>query len=296
MTAWTETACAKLNLSLDVTGRRADGYHLLSMVCQTVTLSDTLAFERRPGGLRVMCPGAQGIPDGPGNLVYRAAEAFFRETGETDQSVTIIVTKRIPSQAGLGGGSADAAAALRGLCRLYRRPLSYERLCVLALGIGADVPFCIQGGTALAEGIGERLTPLPEMPACTIVLCKPQVGISTAEAYRKIDAAEAMPGARYTPGVLRALESGNLDALSASLGNRFADVLHVPEVDALQKGLLAAGALGACMTGSGSAVFGLFREEAVARRAAAQLAQNGTQAFVCRAAGTTVPERKVPSI
>lgn len=294
MIGWTEIACAKLNLSLDVTGRRADGYHLLSMVCQTVTLADTLAFERRPGGLRVTCPGAQGIPDGPENLVYQAAEAFFREIGETNRNVNIIVTKRIPSQAGLGGGSADAAAALRGLCRLYHRPLSYERLCALALGIGADVPFCIHGGTTLAEGIGERLTPLPNMPACAIVLCKPKVGISTVEAYRRIDEAEAMPGVQYTPGVVRALESGRLDALAASLGNRFADALHVPEVDALQRELRAAGALGACMTGSGSAVFGLFREERFARRAAALLAHNSTQTFVCKATGTAPPDEKSP--
>lgn len=280
MTAAVETARAKLNLSLDVTGRRADGYHLLSMVCQTVTLADTLRFARGPGGLRVACTGAPEVPDGPENLVYRAAEAFFSATGERDRNVAITVEKRIPSQAGLGGGSADAAAALRGLCRLYGHPLAMERLCALAARVGADVPFCVQGGTALAQGVGERLTPLRPMPRCGIVICKPPVGISTPDAYRKIDSSPC-PQTRYTPGVLQALENGSLEALAAALGNCFADVLRVPAVDALAARLREAGALGACMTGSGSAVFGLFPHAADARRAAGALAGAGTLAFAC---------------
>ena len=193
-----EPAYAKVNLSLDVVGRRADGYHLLSMVCQTVSLCDTLTFVRKPGApLSVRVEQAPEIPSGPENLVYRAAERFFAAAGEDDRGVEITIEKHIPAQAGLGGGSADAAAALRGLCRLYGKRLSKETLDAIALAVGADVPFCLCGGTALAEGIGERLTPLKALPRCLFVVVKPPFGVSTKEAYQKIDARPRRRAAVY---------------------------------------------------------------------------------------------------
>lgn len=278
-----EPAYAKVNLSLDVVGRRADGYHLLSMVCQTVSLCDTLTFVRKPGApLSVRVEQAPEIPSGPENLVYRAAERFFAAAGEDDRGVEITIEKHIPAQAGLGGGSADAAAALRGLCRLYGRRLSKETLDSIALAVGADVPFCLCGGTALAEGIGERLTPLKALPRCLFVVVKPPFGVSTKEAYQKIDAAPAA-AQPHTPGVLRALQSGSLPALGAQLGNRFSEALSLPQVEALCRRLREAGALGACMTGSGSAVFGLFSpDDAERARAAAEVfSAKGCRAFVC---------------
>lgn len=278
-----EPAYAKVNLSLDVVGKRADGYHLLSMVCQTVSLCDTLTFTRKPGApLSVRVEQAPEIPSGPENLVYRAAERFFAAAGEDDRGVEIVIEKRIPAQAGLGGGSADAAAALRGLCRLYEKRLSEETLHVIALAVGADVPFCLCGGTALAEGIGERLTPLEAMPPCVFVVAKPPFGVSTKDAYQKIDEAPASAAA-HTPGVLKALAAGDLPALGAQLGNRFSEALSLPQVEALCRCLRDAGALGACMTGSGSAVFGLFSpdDSERARAAAKALSAEGCRAFVC---------------
>lgn len=279
----TEPAFAKLNLALDITGKRADGYHLLQMVNVSVSLCDTLTFERASGGLQVHCrtqPGAAPVPDGPENLVYRAAEAFFALTGEQDRNVRIFVEKHIPSQAGLGGGSADAAAALRGLCRLYTHPLSAQALCRAAEKLGADVPFCVQGGTALAEGIGERLMPLSPLPPCWFVVCKPPVGVDTAQAYRQADEAASLY-TPHTPPVLAALREQSLRKLGAALGNTFAAALPLPQVQALEQQLRQAGALGACMTGSGSAVFGLFDRQETAVEASAALGRCCADTFLC---------------
>lgn len=281
-----EPAFAKLNLALDITGKRADGYHLLRMVNISVSLCDTLVFERASGGLQVHCAqsrtlsGNPAAPEGKDNLVYRAAQAFFELTDEPDRNVTILVEKHIPSQAGMGGGSADAAAALRGLCRLYQHSLPAERLYKMAETLGADVPFCVQGGTALAEGIGEILTPLESLPSCWFVIVKPPVGVNTAQAYRRADETSALP-ALYTPGVLAALQTHSLTALGTAFGNAFEAVVDLPQIKDIKQQLRQAGALGACMTGSGSAVFGLFDTEETAAAAAAALQQTYPCSFLC---------------
>lgn len=281
-----EPAFAKLNLALDITGKRTDGYHLLRMVNVSVSLCDMLAFERNPGGLQVHCrqsgmlSNSPAVPEGKDNLIYRAAEAFFKLTGEQDKNVGILVEKQIPSQAGMGGGSADAAATLRGLCRLYDHPLPMETLCRAAKDIGADVPFCVQGGTSLVEGIGEVLKPLEPLQACWFVVCKPPIGVDTAQAYHCADEAEALPKS-YTPGVLAALQANDLKALSAALGNAFEVVLNLPQIQGLEQQLLRVGALGACMTGSGSAVFGLFDRQARAEAACIRLRQLCPCTFLC---------------
>jgi 4-diphosphocytidyl-2-C-methyl-D-erythritol kinase len=284
----TESAFAKLNLSLDITGRRRDGYHLLSMVNVSISLQDMLSFDRMPdGGLQVRCvpdadaPQMPPVPDGKENLVYRAAETFFSLTGETDRNVCMTVHKKIPSQAGLAGGSSDAAAALRGLCRLYGCAVSPKALCRMAETIGADVPFCVQGGTVLVKGIGEILTPLAPIPACWFVVCKPPIHVRTAEAYHQLDAAqEVIP--QFTPGVLKALQQKSLPMLGCAFGNAFAVALPLPEVKAIQKRMLQAGALGACMTGSGSAVFGLFDEKKAAETVYEKLRKEYPCTYLCQ--------------
>ena len=281
-----EPAFAKLNLALDITGKRADGYHLLRMVNVSVSLCDTLAFERASGGLQVHCAqsrtlsGNPAAPEGKDNLVYRAAQAFFELTDEPDRNVTILVKKHIPSQAGMGGGSADAAAALRGLCRLYRHSLPAETLYKMAETLGADVPFCVQGGTALAEGIGEVLTPLESLPPCWFVIVKPPVGVNTAQAYRRADETSALP-ALYTPGVLAALQMNSLQELGKAFGNAFEAVVNLSQIQNLKQQFRRAGALGACMTGSGSAVFGLFDTKEKAEAAFQTLRQNCPCSFLC---------------
>lgn len=272
-----EKAFAKINLSLDILSRREDGYHDLRMVMQTVSLWDTL-FLRRAEGIQLSC-GESPLPCDSRNTVWRAAEAFLQETGFPGLSIRL--EKRIPSQAGLGGGSADAAAVLRGANALYGAGLSPERLCSLGKQVGADVPFCIRGGTALAEGIGDRLTPLPGIPRCRIVIGKPETGVSTAEAYKKADE----PGRRekrYTERLLRAMKSGMLPELARALGNDFQDFLCIPESECIRKAMLDQGALGALMTGSGSAVYGLFSPDSgQAEECVRQLELCGIPVFLC---------------
>ncbi len=272
-----EKAYAKINLSLDILSRREDGYHDLRMVMQSVTLCDTLELERA-AGISFTCD-KNGLPEGPENTVYRAAELFCWETGVP--GVKLRLAKRIPSQAGLGGGSADAAAALRGMNRLYGAGLAEEELCRLGRLVGADVPFCVRNGLCLAEGTGEILTPLGGLPACRILICKPEIGISTGEAFRRADMQDR-PRGGYTERVLRALSSGGLSSLGRALGNDFQTVMQVREVEKIRLHMLEAGAYGAVMTGSGSAVFGLFAPDGEgASLCAAELKVGYEETFLC---------------
>lgn len=251
-------AYAKLNLSLDILNRRDDGYHDLCMVMQSVSLCDTITLTPQQAGITLACD-IQNIPTDQHNIAYQAAAAFFDEIKIPD-GVDIRIEKKIPSQAGMAGGSTDAAAVLRGLNQLYRNPLSTEKLCQIGARLGADVPYCILGGSMLAEGIGDKLSPLPSMPECAIVICKPSANVSTAEAFRRAD--ERISSAhRYSSGVVNALHQADLYLLGKSLGNEFEDILPIPEVLSLKTYFLQSGAIGAAMTGSGSAVFALFSDE-----------------------------------
>ena len=274
----TVKAPAKINLSLDVGPRRADGYHPIRSVMQAVTLFDTVRLERIADGIELSASDP-ALPCGEENTAHRAARAFAAATGYVG-GVRIRLEKNIPMQAGLAGGSADAAAVLAGLNRLAGDPLPLPELCRLAAGIGADVPFCLVGGTQLAEGIGERMTPAPPMPDGWIVLAKPPVGVSTGAAYAAVD---ALPPAERegTPALLQALASGELPRVAAALDNRFMAAVALPEVAALCRAMRMCGALGAAMSGSGSAVFGLF-DGADAANACAQQLQGQAQTFVCR--------------
>ena len=270
---------AKINLTLDVTGRRNDGYHLLEMVMQSISLADTIQIQTTTEpGIRVTCNHSV-IPCDPSNTAFRAAQLFSRRHGLT-HGLSIHIDKQIPIQAGMAGGSADAAAVLVGLNRLLATGDSLDELCKLGLMVGADVPFCIRGGTMLAQGIGEILHPLPSMPDCFLVVCKPSVNVSTGEAYARIDHVP-LPIHPNTKAMIQALKQKDLPAVSGYLCNVFEAVLELPEIDAIQRMMRQYGALGSRMTGSGSAVFGIFREENDAQNCVAFLKSQYSQTFLC---------------
>lgn len=261
-----ENAYAKINISLDVTGRRPDGYHDMLMPMQTVSLCDELSLTLEGTTVQAKT-NFRYIPGDERNLAVRAAKAFLSEIGEEKQGVRIEINKRIPVGAGLGGGSADAAAVLRALNRAYNGVLDRQTLIALAAKIGSDVAFCLVGGTMLATGRGETLLGLPPLPDCSIVIVKPSFSISTPELFKKLDSSPVRMHPD-TDGLIDALEQGDLQGVARRLYNVFEDVddRRMRTVRQIKSGLLDAGALGAVMTGTGSAVFGLFRDEQAAVR------------------------------
>lgn len=268
MTELTERAPAKLNLSLDVTGRRDDGFHELVMLMQTVSLADTLTLRCQDMGRVTASCSLHFIPTDERNLAVRAAQRYLEAIGETGQGVHIHMDKRIPVGAGMGGGSADAAAVLRGMDRLFGGPLGRKGLEELACAIGSDVAFCVAGGTALARGRGERLEDLPPLPDCRFVVCKPEFSISTPELYRKLDSV-ALRRHPDTAGLLQAIGEGALREVCRRMYNVFEDVpdRRMRTVGEIKGRLLDHGALSAMMTGTGSAVFGVFETDQAAQSA-----------------------------
>lgn len=257
----TISAPAKLNLFLDITGKRSDGYHLVNMVMQSVSLCDdvTVSLDEDEAGITVECTD-KAIPCDRTNTAYRAAEEFFRQTDANPVGVRIRIKKRIPSQAGMAGGSTDAAAVLLALNQLLGTGLSPTELAKIAEAIGADVPFCVYGGTMKAEGIGTLLSPLPDMPDCYFIIVKPDVSISTASAYRQADDAGYELPVSAEP-VISGVCSGDINEIAHGLYNRFEDIVQLAEISSIKQRMTDAGALGACMTGSGSAVFGIFDDK-----------------------------------
>ncbi|MBR2366208.1 MAG: 4-(cytidine 5'-diphospho)-2-C-methyl-D-erythritol kinase [Oscillospiraceae bacterium] len=263
-------ACAKINLTLDVLQKRADGYHDIRSVMQTIDLCDEIGVTVDAGQWSCSCDGAN-IPGGEENLAMRAARAFVRAADVAPNGIAISIKKRIPSQAGLGGGSADAAAVLRALNTLCGEPFTTERLMEIGASVGSDVPFCVLGGAALAEGRGEVLTPIRGMPDCAYVLLKPAFSASTPALYAALDRQSAIDHPD-TDGMIEMLSRGDLQGAAGKLGNVFQPVLNADHpVDALCEKLLRVGALGALMTGSGSVVFGIFPNLSAAESAAQQL-------------------------
>ena len=264
-------AWAKLNLSLDVTGKRDDGYHELVMLMQTVSVGDELTLSLNDSGKLTASCSLRFIPTDDRNLAVRAARCYLAALGKQGQGVHIRIDKRTPVGAGMGGGSADAAAVLRGLNALFASPLSRRELETLSQEIGSDVAFCVAGGTALAKGRGELLEDLPALPECHFVIAKPEFSISTPELYKKLD---SVPLRRHpdTAGLLQGIHSGNLAAIARRMYNVFEDVpdRRMRPVGEIKSVLLDSGALGAMMTGTGSAVFGVFdaREKAESARRA----------------------------
>ena len=252
-------APAKVNLALDILGRRGDGYHEMRMVMQTVSLCDTVTVEETAEGFSLQTDG-DFIPAGKKTLEQQAAEAFFRSAGLAMPGLAVTLEKRTPAYAGMGGGSADVAALLRLLRDRYCPAMEDEELERIGLTVGSDMPFCVRGGTALAEGRGEVLTDLPPLPPCAFVLCKPDFGIPTPTLFARVDGAE-LTDRPDVGGMAEALAAGDLEGVAARLGNVFEEVLppEYGEVFRIKERLRELGALNAAMSGSGPTVFGMFR-------------------------------------
>ena len=281
---YTEPACAKLNLTLDILGKRPDGYHEMRMVMQSIDLADEVNISGSPEPGFHVSADLPYLPRGEGNIAHKAASRFFEQTGLPPAGLSVRIHKRIPVCAGMAGGSSDGAAVLRVLRRAYAPQLPDSRLEEIGALVGSDVPYCVRGGTALAEGRGEVLTDLPALPMCHIVLCKPDFPISTPELFRAVKPTRCHPD---TAGMLAALKAGDLDGVAHRLYNVFEDFLprRCQEVREIKSALLDLGALGAAMSGSGPTVFGLFREAGPAQEAAACLARRYRRTYTARPVG-----------
>ena len=282
MKHWTRPAPCKVNLSLDILGRRDDGYHDMYMVMQTVSLCDTVTVEERGAGFVLRARGIT-LPEGKKSLEQQAAERFFAYIGQAMPSLSVTLEKRTPAYAGLGGGSADVAALLHILRDAYAPALPAEDLESIGFAVGSDMPFCVRGGTALAEGRGERLTDLPPLPECWFVLCKPDFGIPTPSLFARVHT-EGIACRPDTASMVDALARHDLAGVARRLGNVFEQVLpeEYGEVFTIKKRLLSLGALGATMSGSGPTVFGLFHSAAAAKEAAAALKADYAQTYVAQ--------------
>ncbi len=264
----TQRAYAKINIGLDVLRRRADGYHEVKMIMQTVDIYDELVLERRKEpGIELRMDNSD-LPSGGDNLICRAADLLFLEKKITG-GVNISLTKRIPIAAGMAGGSADAAAALRGVNELFDLGYSLKELQALGVGLGADIPYCLAGGTMLSEGIGEILTPLPAPPAAHLVIAKPDINVSTAFVYGNLHA-DSLAWHPDIDGMIAALQKGDLDGITGRLGNvlETVTVKAHPVIEQIKELLRKQGAENALMSGSGPTVFGIFKEKETAARAA----------------------------
>ena len=280
-----EKAHAKINLSLDITGKRANGYHDVRMIMQTLELCDELSFEKGESGVRLTTDDEmlnQEQAEGSDNLVIKAANKLSEAVGRTFD-VNISLKKNIPIAAGMAGGSADAAAALRGLNRLFDLGLSNDELREIAVKIGADVPFCVEGGLALCEGIGEKLTPLKGPKRLKVLICKPNIFVSTKDVYVAYDK-ETHP---YHPDVdemAEALEDEDILKTAKLLGNTLESVTKSahPVIGEIEKSMLDTGALNSIMTGSGPTVFGIFNDEALLLKGEQRLKESYPGFFVGR--------------
>ena len=276
----TLTAPAKVNLALDILDTRPDGYHDMRMVMQTISLCDTVTVEETVAGFELQTDG-DFIPAGKKTLEQWAAEAFFEAIGQPMPGLRVTLEKVTPAYAGLGGGSADVAALLRILRDTYAPGLPAEELERIGFTVGSDMPFCVRGGTALAEGRGEVLTDLTPLPDCWFVLCKPDFGIPTPSLFARVDGGELTHRPDIN-GMRLALETGDLPGVAARLGNVFEGVLpeEYHEVFHIKKRLMELSALNAAMSGSGPTVFGVFAEQETARRAAEVLKETYQQTYL----------------
>jgi len=274
-----EKAYAKINLTLDVTGKRADGYHEIRTVMQSVSLCDTISVERAEE--ITVSANKKAIPADKSNLAYIACEKFFEAAGIRG-GANVYIKKHIPVAAGLAGGSTDAAAVLRALNRLYKTGFSTEELCEIGASFGADIPYCVRGGTALCEGIGEVITVLPKLPRLNIVISIGGEGMSTPVMYAEIDKRQSLPNID-TDGMVRAIQAQNISGIVARLGNVFEEICAEkrPFVSAIKALMLKNGALGAAMSGSGPSVFGVFSNKTAAEACAKLLKNMGYYAFHC---------------
>lgn len=278
-----EGAFAKLNLTLDVLGKRTDGYHDLKSVMQTISIRDDIEIDLGTGMPWCLHCTDPSIPTDESNLAWKAAKVFFDAAKKDPNGLEIRITKRIPTQAGLGGGSADAAAVLRALNRHYDNPFSILALAELGASVGSDVPFCTLCGTAMVEGRGERLRKLPDMPDCCFVVCKPDFSCSTAELYQKLDNTQ-IPKHPDHQSMESALLSGDLGKVCENIYNVFDPVVteeHL-ELNYIKSIFNSYGSVAQQMTGSGSAVFAVVTEFEYAAVICSMLKENYPQVFIAK--------------
>lgn len=279
-------AYAKINLGLDVVRRLENGYHEVKMVMQAIGLHDTLRLEKAKEGIVLFTDSAE-VPNDESNLAYKAARLLKERCGVTE-GIAIHLQKRIPVAAGMAGGSTDAAAVLKGMNRLFSLGLSERELCDMGVRLGADVPYCIMGGTALAEGIGEKLTALPDAPDCHVLVAKPPVGVSTKYVYENLK----LCGIRHPDidGMVSAVREGSLAGIVSRMENVLESVTEkeYPIIAGLKRLMEKNGARKALMSGSGPTVFGIYDDREEAEKAAKEL--SGMEAGVQTA--VTVFQRK----
>ena len=264
-------ALGKINLGLDVLGRRPNGYHDVRMVMQTVYLYDQILLEKTDKEGISLKTNLFYLPVNENNLAYRAAKMLIDEFA-IKEGVHISLEKHIPVAAGMAGGSSNAAAVLYGMNRLFQLGLTDQELMERGVKLGADVPYCIMRGTVLAEGIGEKLTPLPAMPKCHVLLAKPPISVSTQKVYEKLDAQEVTKHPDID-GILLGLQTGDLKKITSSMGNVLENVTitEYPQIERIKDVMKEEGALNAMMSGSGPTVFGIYDDKILARRAAARI-------------------------
>lgn len=283
MTTLYEGAFAKVNLTLDVLDKRDDGYHDLKSVMQAISIRDDIEIDVDTDRPWVLQCSMEGIPQDERNLAWKAAETFYRVTNLKTTGLEIRILKRIPTEAGLGGGSADAAAVLRALNKHYGNPLSILALAEIGAEVGSDVPFCVLCGTAMVEGRGERLRKLPDLPDCFFVVCKPDFSSSTPELYRKLD--ETVIARRPDNQAMEsALLAGDLEKVAHGLCNVFDPVVtedHL-ELNYIKSLFHQYGAIGYQMTGSGSACFAVVSEFEVAAVICNMLKENYPQVYIAK--------------
>ena len=283
MTTLYEYAYAKLNLTLDVLDKRADGYHNIKTIMQTVSIRDDIEIDIGTGKEWTLSCNVEGVPEDDRNLAWKAAKLYCETLNKEPDGIAIRILKRIPMGAGMAGGSADAAAVLRALNDYYGNPLSILALAELGAQIGSDIPFCVIGGTAMCEGRGEKLRKLPDMPDCFIVVCKPEFSISTPELYRKID--ESVIGKRPNHQAMEsAILAGDLGGVAENLYNVFDPIVtkdHL-ELNYIKSIFNSYGSVGQQMTGSGSAVFAIVEQFEHAAVICNMLKDNYPQVFICK--------------
>ncbi|MEA4965022.1 MAG: 4-(cytidine 5'-diphospho)-2-C-methyl-D-erythritol kinase [Oscillospiraceae bacterium] len=281
MIALYASAYAKLNLYLNVVGKRDDGYHNIESVMQAVTLRDDMEIQLGTKQPWLIDSDQDDVPKNEENLCWKAAERFFAATGEDPDGLTVHILKRIPMGAGLAGGSTDAAALLRALDVHYGKPLSLDALCKLGSEIGSDVPFCVLGGTAIAEERGQILLPIIHEPQAFYVICKPETSLSTKEMFDLLDA-RGIPEAPGTRKLVNGMRNQNVSQIAANLYNVFETLAEerAPEIGKLRQQLCQYGALNARMTGSGTAVFGVFAEFEAAAAACEKLHKKYPETFL----------------
>lgn len=272
---------AKINLTLDVTGKRDNGYHDVKMIMQTVNLFDLIIVDRRKQGISLKS-NLPYIPTDEKNIAYKAALLFFEKSG-IDGGASILIHKNIPVAAGLAGGSGNGGGVLCALNALYDFPFTEKEILDMSVTLGADVPYTIMCGTCLSEGIGEILTPLPDAPKMTVLLVKPPINISTPEVYKEFDEADEISHPD-TDKMISAIENGDVKEISKSLSNvlEAVTVKNHPVISGIKQKMIKNGAIGALMSGSGPTVFGIFEDEKLAKKSADSFYKQYKEVYLCK--------------